>query len=83
MWGIYVRKRLNHKNDLPIAAFPSQRLCRQYIAMRREFHFFECKSMDEAEEEWGDDKFIIDRTATFSRQNAYKQFGDPTEWRDD
>lgn len=50
--------------------------------MKQEY-FFECGSMEQAEKEWGDNNFIIDRVAAYSRQETVINFSESiSKWKD-
>lgn len=60
--------------DRHMGSFVSRKKCIEYLKYRKEQHFFETGSMEEAEREWGLDKFKFEQTFVIPQDNVLRNF---------
>jgi hypothetical protein len=70
-WGIF--NKTQEKEEGPIATFTKREFCEEYIKLMREQCFFETSSFEEADKKWAREKFLIERTVTFSYQRTLRE----------
>lgn len=80
-WSI-LRKSANGEYNDHVATFGDRHRCEEYLNMKKEQHFFDTGSMDEAEKEWGMQNFLIDYTMILNRSTIARNFTKITfeEW---
>lgn len=75
-WKTYTIFRKNNEGKFVthVASFGSRKLCEDYLKYRKEKCFFETGSMEEAEEKWGMQNFLIDYSLVLDRQTICQNF---------
>lgn len=73
-WAILIKDPETGDYTRLIAAFSTRKLCEEYINFKKEQCFFETGSMDEAENRWGMNNFLIDYTMLLDRATIVQEF---------
>ena len=79
-WGIFFKDTTAQLHYVPLATFPTQKMCWEYLDLLKEKVTFEMASVESAEEEWGRDKFFLDRVVTLSRKATTQKYRDLSSW---
>lgn len=80
-WSVY-RNNPSQNSDVNGycgATFSSRKLCIEWLKFKKEQHFFETGSMEEAERIWGIDNFRFEQEAVIQRQELFKNFNPKME----
>lgn len=73
-WAILRKNSATGDYNRLVAFFLSRELCEEYISMKKERHFFDTGSMDDAENEWGMQNFLIDYSMLMDRKSIANNF---------
>lgn len=85
-WVIYrpVKDAEGKDRQFFVASFARRTECEEYLEFKKEQHFFETGSMDEAEKQWGKHNFIVDYCYVMDRVTTMQQLKvTPEQWRHD
>jgi hypothetical protein len=58
--GIKVYNIHSKENDAYIASFPTRQRCHEYMKFQKEQYFFTTGSMEDAEEQYGENSYYIE-----------------------
>jgi len=78
--GNHTYSILNKKYDKIVGIFGSPELCHQYMKFLKEDCFFNTGSMETAEQTYGEDSYILQRSFTCTESYLNKIGVSPTEW---
>jgi hypothetical protein len=78
--GYRVYNIFRKKNNAHLCSFPTQELCHAYMKMRKEYYYSEVKSLDLAEEYYGEGSYYINYGFALIQSSAANFFDDFSTW---
>jgi hypothetical protein len=79
--GYKVYNILLKENDGFVASFGTQQRCHEFMKMLKEQHFFDTGSMDDAEEEYGENSYYIEYGFSLIQTSVASWGAKFSEWK--
>jgi len=79
--GYKVYNILLKENDDFVASFSTQQRCHEFMKMLKEQHFFDTGSMDDAEEEYGENSYYIEYGFSLTQTSVASWGVKFSEWK--